>query len=344
MHSVPLPAGWGIDLYVKDESGHPTGSLKHRLAQSLFQWALVSGSINERTTLIEASSGSTAVSEAYFAQLLGVKFIAVIPAGTSRAKIEQIEQYGGSCHLVEAPNTVWDEAERLAAEENCFYLDQFSNAAAVTDWRGDTNIAASIFRQLATERYPVPAWIVVGAGTGGTSATIGRYRTHRNLATRLAVADPEGSVFYRAWVEGRVDLVGPGSRIEGVGRPRVERSFVPGVIDEMMSVTDAESLAGMTFLEELTGLRAGGSTGTNFFYAIQLVARMRNAGERGSVVTLMCDGGDRYADSYYSPDWIGRNGIDIAPALAGLRALVAEPTSRAQGLRPTARSRVPETR
>lgn len=329
MHRVPLPADWGIDLYVKDESGHPTGSLKHRLAQSLLQWALVSGSINKNTVLIEASSGSTAVSEAYFAQLLGLKFIAVMPAGTSRAKIEQIEKYGGRCQLVEAPYTVWDEAERLAAEPNSFYLDQFTNAAAVTDWRSDKNIAGSIFRQLSMERYPVPSWIVVGAGTGGSSATIGRYRNHRNKATRLAVADPEGSVFYRAWAEGRTDLVGPGSRIEGVGRPRVERSFVPGVIDEMMSVTDAQSLAAMAFLEQLTGLRAGGSTGTNFFYALQLVARMRDAGERGSVVTLMCDSGDRYADTYYSRDWISRHGIDTAPSLEALRALLAGVSSPA---------------
>jgi cysteine synthase A len=329
MHSVPLPADWGIDLYVKDESSHPTGSLKHRLAQSLLQWALVSGSINENTVLIEASSGSTAVSEAYFAQLLGLKFIAVMPAGTSRSKIDQIEKYGGSCHLVAAPRTVWDEAERLAAESNTFYLDQFTNAAAVTDWRSDKNIAGSIFRQLSMERYPSPSWIVVGAGTGGTSATIGRYCNHRNKATRLAVADPEGSVFYRAWAEGRTDLVGPGSRIEGVGRPRVERSFVPGVIDEMMSVTDAQSLAAMAFLEELTGLRAGGSTGTNFYYALQLVARMRDAGERGSVVTLMCDSGDRYADTYYSADWISGHGIDTAPSLEELRALFAGVSSGA---------------
>jgi len=217
---------------------------------------------------------------------------------------------------------VWDEAERLAAESNTFYLDQFTNAAAVTDWRSDKNIAGSIFRQLSMERFPVPSWIVVGAGTGGTSATIGRYCNHRNKATRLAVADPEGSVFYRAWTEGRTDLVGPGSRIEGVGRPRVERSFVPGVIDEMMSVTDAESLAAMAFLQELTGLRAGGSTGTNFYYALQLVARMREAGERGSVVTLMCDSGDRYADTYYSSEWISGRGIDTAPSLEALRALL----------------------
>src|SRR3546814_12984829 len=77
------------------------------------------------------------------------------------------------------------------------YMDQFTFAERATDWRGNNNIAESIFEQMAHERHPVPTWIVVGAGTGGTSATIGRYvRYHRASCqrTRLAVVDPEGSV------------------------------------------------------------------------------------------------------------------------------------------------------
>src|SRR6516225_11580440 len=81
-----VPALSGIDLYLKDESTHPTGSLKHRLARSLFLYALCNGHIREGTPVIEASSGSTAVSEAYFAQMIGVPFVAVMPAATSVAK------------------------------------------------------------------------------------------------------------------------------------------------------------------------------------------------------------------------------------------------------------------
>src|SRR5438309_6542092 len=70
----PLPEEWGVDLYLKDESTHPTGSLKHRLARSLFLYAICNGWVSEGTPVIEASSGSTAVSEAYFAGLLGLPF------------------------------------------------------------------------------------------------------------------------------------------------------------------------------------------------------------------------------------------------------------------------------
>ena len=84
---VELPALKKISLYLKDESTHPTGSLKHRLARSLFLYGLCNGQIKEGTTIVESSSGNTAVSEAYFAQLLGLPFIAVIPEGTSQEKI-----------------------------------------------------------------------------------------------------------------------------------------------------------------------------------------------------------------------------------------------------------------
>ena len=103
LHLFPLPADWGIELYLKDESVHPTGSLKHRLARSLFLYSLCNGWIHEGTTVIEASSGSTAVSEAYFARMLGLPFVAVMPATTSPEKMALIEFQGGRCHLVDDP-------------------------------------------------------------------------------------------------------------------------------------------------------------------------------------------------------------------------------------------------
>src|ERR1700761_9072701 len=195
----PLPPSWGIDLYLKDESSHPTGSLKHRLARSLFLYALCNGWIGPATTVVEASSGSTAVSEAYFARMLGLPFIAVMPAGTSPEKISLIEFQGGKCHLVEDPTRVVPEARRLTGDLGGHFLDQFTYAERATDWRGNNNIAESIFSQMALERHPVPAWAVVGAGTGGTSATIGRYSRLMQHPTQLCVVDPEDSIFYASW-------------------------------------------------------------------------------------------------------------------------------------------------
>jgi cysteine synthase len=309
---VPLPEEWGIDLYLKDESTHPTGSLKHRLARSLFLYALCNGWIRDGLPVIEASSGSTAVSEAYFARMLGLPFIAVMPASTSKEKISLIEFYGGSCHLVDDPATVVDESLRLARESGGHFMDQFTYAERATDWRGNNNIAESVYGQLSRERHPVPCWIVVGAGTGGTSATIGRYLRYRRLPTRLCVVDPENSAFFHGWADGDPGYrTGKGSRIEGIGRPRVEPSFLPSVVDRMIQVPDAASIAAMRVLAERTGFRAGGSTGTNLWGTCQVISEMLAAGVRGSVVSLLCDGGERYGPTYYNDEWLNGQGLDI---------------------------------
>ncbi|WP_305852273.1 PLP-dependent cysteine synthase family protein [Blastococcus sp. PRF04-17] len=227
---------------------------------------------------------------------------------------------------------MYEEARRLAADCGGHYLDQFTFAERATDWRGNNNIAESIFEQLALERHPLPEWIVVGAGTGGTSATIGRYLRYRRHPTRLAVVDPENSAFLPAYVSGDLGTTtGAPSRIEGIGRPRVEPSFVPTIVDRMIGVPDAASLAAMRELERVTGRRAGGSTGTNLWGAFGLIAEMLAAGRRGSVVTLLCDGGERYAHTYYSDEWVAAQGLDLRPHARTLRAFAATgewPTTR----------------
>ena len=319
---VPLPRFGGVDLYLKDESTHPTGSLKHRLARSLFLYALCNGQIHEGTTIIEASSGSTAVSEAHFARMLGLPFIAVMPASTSPEKISLIEMAGGTCHLVTDAPSVYQVAAGLAEQTGGHYLDQFSNAERATDWRGNNNIAESIFDQMSLERFPVPTWIVVGAGTGGTSATLGRYLRYRRHATRLAVVDPENSAFFPSWRDQNPDATGLPSRIEGIGRPRVEPSFLPNVVDRMLTVPDAASIATMRALERVLGRQVGPSTGTNVWGALHLAAELDTAGETGSIVTLLCDDGQRYQCTYFDDTWLADAGFDLAPYSAALDELM----------------------
>jgi cysteine synthase A len=320
---LPTPAEWAVDLYFKDESTHPTGSLKHRLARSLFLYALANGWLRPGSTVVEASSGSTAISEAYFARMLGLPFVAVMARTTSAEKIALIEREGGQCHLVAEAGLVYAEAAGLAASCGGHYMDQFTYAERATDWRGNNNIAESIFSQMAQERFPVPSWVVVGAGTGGTSATIGRYVRYRRLASRLCVVDVDRSAFMPGW-EANSDKVvtGVGSRIEGIGRPRVEPSFVGDVVDRMIAVPDAVSLAGMRVLASLLGRRVGPSTGTNFIGALAVALSMRGE-PGGSIVTLICDAGDRYAETYYSDGWTAAQGLSVRAAEGELRGVLA---------------------
>lgn len=112
--------------------------------------------------------------------------------------------------------------------------------------------------------------------------------------------------------------------MEGIGRPRVEASFIPTSVDAMVKVPDALSLAAMRHVSRQLGRRVGGSTGTNFIGVLQAAQWMREAGHQGSIVSILCDSGERYAQSYYDPSWYARQGIDVDGADAQLAAVAGQ--------------------
>ena len=207
-------------------------------------------------------------------------------------------------------------------------MDQFTYAERATDWRGNNNIAESIYQQLRLERYP------------GTRLDRRHRRDrrhlgdHRPLCALHAARHPDlrarpGELLFLRRLDHRNDPDASsdcGSRIEGIGRPRMEPSFVPGAIDRMMKVPDAASVAAVRALERAIGRKAGGSTGTGLWSAFKLIAEMVEQGERGSVVTLLCDPGDRYLDKYYSDSWLEEQGLDIAPYTAAIDGFLATGT------------------
>ncbi len=122
------------------------------------------------------------------------------------------------------------------------------------------------------------------------------------------MVDPENSVFYDSFKQKDPNLtIEAGSKIEGIGRPKVERSFQPDVIDDMLQVPDAASIATIHWLEKLIGRKAGASTGTNLWGALQVAKQMMANNENGSIVTLLCDSGERYLDTYYNDNWVSEN-------------------------------------
>ena len=118
-------------------------------------------------------------------------------------------------------------------------------------------------------------------------------------------------------------MTGPGSHIEGIGRPRVEPSFIRTLIDRMIEVADVDSIAAMQLLTELLGRKVGPSTGTNLIGMLQLACEMREQGQQGSILSLLCDAGERYLGSYFDPVWVQQHMGDCGPALARLRAQLA---------------------
>ncbi|WP_147652641.1 PLP-dependent cysteine synthase family protein [Vulcaniibacterium gelatinicum] len=327
MRELRLPGFPHVRFLLKDESVHPTGSLKHRLARSLFLYALCSGRLRCGQPAVDASSGSTAISEAWFARALGVPFIAVMPRTTAIAKQREVAALGGRCELVEPGEDPAARARALAAELDACYLDQFGLAGSATDWRGNNNIAQSILEQCTQLGVDDPSWIVCGAGTGGTSATIGRYLRYRGSAARLCVAEPRGGAFAEGWRSGdRCARASRATCIEGIGRPCVEPCFAFELADEVLEVDDAASIAALRLLHRWTGGLYGGSSGTNLVAALALAARMRARDERGSIVLLLCDRGERYADTLFSTEWLAEHGYALEPWLQALERAAAAGT------------------
>lgn len=318
--SIWLPNIPNIELYLKNEGGHKTGSLKHRLARSLYLLALVNKEIGPESTCVEVSSGNTAVSEAYFAQLLKLKFIAVMPKGTSKKKITRIEQFGGECLFAESAVDCRRLVEEVVKERSGYFLDQFNRATLALSFKDKDSITAITYEQLLKEKHPIPKWFVVGVGTGGTAATIGRYNLLNDIPTKLCVVDPEFSVYYDCYTRGNREVKGDrDSRIEGIGRPYVPSTFLPLLIHRMIKVPDGASVAALRFIKELTGIEIGGSSGTTVYGALKLIGEMHLHSDEGSVVAVLNDSGSLYQDTYYSDEWLVNAGIDFAPYLEQIR-------------------------
>lgn len=252
----------GIRLLLKDESAQPTGSLRHRHARALFRRAVLDGSVTEGVTVVEATGGNAAVAQAWFARRLGLPYIVVMPGERSQARARAVEELGGECRFVTPPLAIYDSAREIDGH----FLDQFGRAEP-------HDLAEELFAQVQ------PDWVVTGAGTGATSATLGQWASSHSESCRVVVADPENSAYFPGWTLDVPDYgTGMPSRIEGIGRPRVEPGFRPDLVDLVVPVPDAAGVAAARHIRAVTGLPVGASSGTALWAALELIERMRSRG------------------------------------------------------------------
>ncbi|MFD5315741.1 pyridoxal-phosphate dependent enzyme [Streptomyces sp. NPDC127098] len=293
LRPVPLPGVPDVALHLKDESALPTGSLKHRHAQAMLHRAVATGAVGPGTPLVVATGGPFAVAAAHLATLIGLPLTALVPPKVPAAVRARVEAAGGHCRLAEGPPAaLQQEARALAARLGGHFLDHFADAApAMSDYPGPT-VADEI-----EARPGSPAWLVTGAASGTTAATLGR------LAGRLAVADPEHSAYFAAWASDCRDYAtGMPSRVPGIGRPRVEPGFPLDRVDLVIPVPDAATLAALRWLHTL-GIPAGPATGTTLWAACHLAARLHRDATPGTVVAIM-------GDTTPTPTWPAATDLD----------------------------------
>jgi cystathionine beta-synthase len=307
-------------LFAKLESQNPGGSIKDRIGLRMIEAAEKAGKLSPGGVIVEATAGNTGLGLALAAIFKGYKLLLVIPDKMSQEKIFHLKAMGVEIVLTRSdvgkghPEYYQDMAKRIASETpGAYYIDQFSNPTNPLTHEEWT--APEIFRQMNGDLDAV----VTGVGTGGTLTGMGRYFKRSAPHVEMVLADPKGSILADLINTGRHDP--PGSwLVEGIGE-----DFVPDILDLSLAkraytVTDADAMLAARDLLRLEGIMAGSSSGTLLAAALRYCREQKQAKR---VVTIVCDGGNKYLSKMYNDFWLADQGILKQAAKGDLTDLVA---------------------
>ncbi|SFN37341.1 cystathionine beta-synthase [Mycetocola miduiensis] len=296
--------GISATVLAKVEYLNPGGSVKDRIAVRILDAAEASGQLKPGGTIVEPTSGNTGVGLALVAQQRGYRCIFVVPDKVGEEKRNVLTAYGAEVVVTptsvapEDPESYYSVSDRLAAEIPGGYKpDQYFNQ------NGPLSHYETTGPEIWNDTDGRITHFVTGVGTGGTITGTGRYlREVSNGAIRIIGADPEGSVYSGG--TGRPYMV------EGVGEDMWPGAYDPGVVHEVIPVTDAESFAMTRRLALEEGLLVGGSSGMAVVAALKAA---RDLGPDDVVVVLLPDGGRGYLAKIFNEQWMRSYGYTDEP-------------------------------
>ena len=306
----------GCEILGKAEFMNPGGSVKDRAALGILLEAEQEGLLKPGGTVVEGTAGNTGIGLAHLCNARGYKALIVIPDTQSAEKIGLLRSLGAEVRTVPAvpyrdPNNYVRLSGRIAAEiPGAVWANQFDNLA---NRRAHFNSTGpEIWRQTTGK---VDAW-VAATGTGGTYAGVALYLKQQNPQVQCVLADPHGSALY-SWAKGG-ELSTEGSSItEGIGNSRVTANLEGAPIDDAVRIDDQSALDTIYQLLWREGLFLGGSVGINVAGAVETARRL---GPGHTIVTVLCDSGDRYRSRLYDGDWLATKGLQ-QPQRARLEAI-----------------------
>jgi cysteine synthase len=312
-----LSEATGCEILGKAEFMNPGGSVKDRAALAILNAAERDGTLRPGGTVVEGTAGNTGIALAHLCLARGYGIVIVMPDNQSPEKYQALESLGVDLRKVKAVpyadhNHYQRVAGRLAAElPDAIWANQFDNVAnreghyATTGpeiWR-DTEGRLDAF--------------VAATGTGGTLGGTGRFLKERAKSVRIVLADPQGSSLFNWVTSGELKAAGPGSITEGIGIGRVTANLEGTPIDSAVPISDPEAVETVYSLLYRDGLFLGSASGVNVAAAVR-IARELGPGRR--IVTILCDGGQRYQSRLYSRNWLKEKGLlDAADAGRGSR-------------------------
>jgi cystathionine beta-synthase len=291
-------------VVAKLEAFNPGGSVKDRIAIAIVDEAEAKGLLRPGGTIVEATSGNTGTGLAMVAAVRGYRSVLCMPDKVSREKINLLKSFGAEVVITptsvppDSPESYYEVAKRIVRETPGAYLaNQYYNP---------TNPEAH-FRSTGPEIWRQTAgkvdYFVAGLGTGGTISGTARYLKQQNPKIQVVGADPIGSILKEYFDTKKVIPPRP-YKVEGIGE-----DFFPGTldfstIDEIIAVSDSQSLNLARRLAREEGILAGGSAGTALYAALQVA---RRAKPDQLVVVLIPDTGERYLSKVHSDEWMRDN-------------------------------------
>jgi len=299
-------AGFNGEVFAKIEYLNPMGSVKDRIARHMITRALESGRLKRGGTVIENSSGNTAMGLAMMAALEDLHCTMVVRRQTSPVKLDGLRAMGVELVLVdgdlppEDPESYNKKAKRLAADSpGAFFPDQHNNRENSEAHYETTG--PEIWSQMEGRID----YFVAGIGTGGTICGVSRYLKEQDPSIQVIAVDPQGSVFYDHFHHSR--LVRPGSYLmEGLGDEEIIGCPEFELIDDMYRVSDREAFLACRDLAMNDAIFGGGSSGAAL-WAVRKLAGSVEAPAR--IVTLFPDSGFRYLGTIYNDDWMKARGF-----------------------------------
>lgn len=262
-----------VKIYAKLEGNNPGGSVKDRAALNMIKSAIERGEINQKTSLIEATSGNTGIALAMIASLYNIKIELVMPSNSTRERTLTMEAFGAKVTLMDGIELCRDYAEEKAASGKSFQLNQFANPDNYLAHYKTTG--PEIWRDTEHEI----THFVSSMGTTGTIMGCSRFLKEKNTKIQIIGCQPtEGSSIpgIRRWPEAYL--------------PKI---FEPSRVDRIMDISQAEATAMSRKLAKEEGIFAGMSSGGGAAAAIRLASEL----DEGVIVFIACDRGDRYLSS-----------------------------------------------
>lgn len=308
----------GCEILGKCEFLNPGQSVKDRPALGIVRDAEADGSLKPGGTIVEGTAGNTGIGLALVGAALGYKVVIVMPSTQSQEKKDAIRLLGA--HLIEVdavpyanPNNYQHYSKRLASEMNesepngAIWANQFDNVSNRKAHYETTG------QEIWTQTDGKLDGFICAVGSGGTLGGISMALKEKRKDIQIGIADPGGAALYEYYKNGELKSEGT-SITEGIGQGRITANIEGIEVDRAYRCEDADALHILFDLVQHEGLCLGGSAGINIAGAVQMAKEM---GPGHTIVTILCDYGNRYQSKLFNPEFLRSKDLPTPPWMEG---------------------------